>query len=51
MTQDEFEFNKDLLKEIASKKGELRETLRMTTQGQIDKFNSIPKPTYEIFNL
>lgn len=30
MTSDEFEFNKDLLKEIASKRKELRDTVNMT---------------------
>jgi hypothetical protein len=30
MTNDEFEFNKDLLKEIAGKRKELRDTVNMT---------------------
>jgi hypothetical protein len=29
MTNDEFEFNKDLLKEIATKRKELRDTVNM----------------------
>ena len=35
MTNDEFEFNKDLLKEIASKRKELRDTVNMTTNKNI----------------
>lgn len=35
MTNDEFEFNKDLLKEIVTKRKEVRDTVNMTMTNNI----------------
>eukprot|EP00347_Sterkiella_histriomuscorum_P021570 403333518 len=51
MTNDEFEFNKDLLKEIASKRKELRDTVNMTTNQNITAQQMTTLPAYEIYNL
>ena len=51
MSHDEFQLNKDLLKEIVEKKKELREIIQMT-QDQINfTISSKPAPAYEVFNL
>ena len=51
MTKDEFDYNKDLLREIITKKKEIMNDIEMEktmqTQKEIDK----PKPTYEVYNF
>jgi hypothetical protein len=52
MSYDEFEFNKDLLKEIASKRKELKDTISMANNEQSQKeIAGANRPAYEIFNL
>lgn len=53
MTNDEFEFNKELLKEIASKKKELRITVNSQQMANASA-TQFPKGTtglYEVYNL
>ena len=51
MTNDEFEFNKDLLKEIATKRKDLKSTIMTTNNETVAKQNAAPLPAYEIYNL
>lgn len=53
MNHDEFELNKDLLKEIASKKKELRDTISMTKNDQMTREHAAnnTRPAYEIYEL
>lgn len=46
MTNDEFEFNKDLLKEIASKRKDLRDTVRSIQNHNISQSQTNQPPAY-----
>ena len=48
MTHEEFDFNKDLLKEIVTKRKELRDTV-MTKSVTAQQTTALP--SYEIYNL
>ena len=51
MTKDEFELNKDLLKEIVTKKNELRQSIMMTSEYKQEKSTYKALPAYEIYNF
>lgn len=51
MTQEEFEFNKDLLKEIVSKRKEVRDTVQMNMTKNVTAQHTSALPSYEIYNL
>ena len=51
MTLDEFDYNKDLLREIIQKKNVILADIEMEKQEKIDKEIKKPKPTYDVFNL
>lgn len=51
MTNDEFEFNKNLLKEIASKRKDLRDTVMTVQNNNILATQTHQLPAYEIYNL
>ena len=49
MTQEEFDLNKDLLREIITKKNEILNDIDQTKTDIQRKINQIPKPAYDIF--
>lgn len=53
MSQEEFELNKDLLKEIATKSKDLKVTINMTKNDQMMREHNATntRGAYEIFNL
>ncbi len=53
MSLEEFELNKELLKEIASKRKDLKETISMTKNDQIMREHNATntRAAYEIYNL
>lgn len=51
MTNEEFDFNKDLLKEIIGKKKEIKNDIEMERTTQMQLESSRPKPTYEVYEL
>lgn len=51
MTQEEFEFNKDLLKEIVTKRKEIRDTVNMNMTKNVTAQQVTALPSYEIYNL
>lgn len=51
MTQEEFDFNKDLLKEIASKSKDLRQTVKLTQADTLSRINQPANSAFEIYNL
>ena len=51
MSKEEYDLNKDLLKEIAVKKKELRQSIMMTQDCLTEKQSYKPLPAYEIYNL
>ena len=51
MTKDEFDFNKDLLKEIVQKKSDLVSDIERTKSDLLAKSMFKPTPAYEVFSL
>lgn len=51
MSKDEYEYNRDLLKEIGEKKKELRSSIMMSQDMQNERASFKPMPAYEIYNL
>ena len=52
MSVEEFEFNKDLLKEIASKRKELKDSImEAKTESAVRETETQNRPLYEIYNL
>ena len=51
MSKEEFDYNKDLLKEIVEKKKDLRTSIMMTQEIQNERSSFKPMPAYEIYNL
>ena len=51
MTKDEFDYNKDLLKEIVQKKGDLLQNIEQTKNHLLAKSLYKPTPAYEVFSL
>ena len=49
MSLDEFEYNKDLLKEIVDQKGNILFEIEMEKKDKINSVFAKPKPTYEVF--
>ena len=49
MTQEEFDLNKDLLREIITKKNEILNDIDQTKTDIQRKIDQIPKPAYDIF--
>lgn len=51
MTYDEFDLNKDLLREIVQKKKVILSDIEMQKKDQVQREIDKPKPTYEVFNI
>jgi hypothetical protein len=51
MTQDEFEFNKDLLKKIAVETKDLRSTINMKNADTMSRLNNGQNAAFEIYSL
>ena len=50
MSYEEFELNKDLLKEIASKRKELKDSL-INAENSVKETEGNNRPLYEIYNI
>jgi hypothetical protein len=51
MSYDEFDYNKDLLREIINKKKEVQRDIEMTKTDLKYKIDNIPKPTYDVYHV